>query len=253
MNDLFDAPESDQEEAQHAIDTKANSEAIEAESVESEIQELSSKPKSEVVTFEAKDISKIDSLDEMRNTISVVLRGYEDGREPVKGVRRIDDVWNQVWKVEDTNQTLLMCMNQTVVLFNKAYDEFLTFSKQDEEYLKRLQEDAVACSDKEDDKSKETKRLCKTERERIEKKGMFAQKNLRGFMDCITKMSHEYRQCRTSAAYFVHIAQVEQFKCMILASIHQQIHDQGVLQKISDSISNAGLKLFPVETTQNDR
>jgi hypothetical protein len=89
------------------------------------------------------------------------------------------------------------------------------------------------------------------ERKRIERKTANAHDNLKGYMDCIVKLSHEYRQCRTSQIYFVHISQVQQFTALILAVMHQQIHNAAVLKKVSDEISAASLKLFPQDVSQD--
>ena len=196
------------------------------------------------------DISLMKTADELKVGVRSVLAEYEKSRVRADGVRRLDDIWDQVWQVEDTNRNVLMMMNQCFVLFQDAYDRFFASLTEDEAYLKRLQkewDDTPIDSKKYKDKTKHLK----NERERIEEKAQSQQKNLRGFMDSATKMAHEYRQCRTSAAFFFHISQLQQFLALQTAILHQNITDAGLLKKVSGAIESASLKLFPQERGQD--
>lgn len=198
---------------------------------------------------EPTDISKLETLDDLRHGVKSVLADYENGRTRGEGVRRMDEIWDQVWRVEDTNENLKAIMNQGIVLFQNCYDQFLSEMKDDEAYLKRLEREAVDSFGTKEGEKKNT--MFHVERTRIEKKLAKGHDNLRGYMDCIVKMSHEYRQCRTSQAFYIHVSQIQQFTGLVLAVLHQNIHQADVLKKISDAIGNASLKLFPQETTQD--
>ena len=202
-----------------------------------------------VQVVEPTDISKMETLDDLRVGVKAVLSEYENNRQRGEGVRRVDEIWDQVWKLEDSNQILLTVMKQGIVLFEKCYDEFLAEGRDDEEYLRRLEDEASkSVGTKNGDK---IVRKFTDERKRIERKISHAHDNLKGYMDCIVRMSHEYRQCRTQQSFWFHISQLEQFTALIIASLHQQIHDANVLKKVSESIENASLKLFPQELKQD--
>lgn len=197
----------------------------------------------ETEVIEPTDIALMKTPDDLRRGVKAVLMAYEKAVPAQDGERSPSEIWDQTWKVEDTNETVLLLMNQAMTLFQTCYDKFFSDQKKDEEYLRRLQKEALDSVD-------QAKLFCE-ERDRIELKKKSDQRNMREYMSEITKMAHEYRQCRTQAAYFFHITQFQQFYQLLIAILHQEIQQIDVLERISKKLGDASLKLFPVETKQD--
>lgn len=197
------------------------------------------------------DIRDMPTAIELKSGIASVLAEYENNRERVAGERRVDEIWDQCSRVDDTNQKVLTLLNQCFVMFQASYDKFMASQKEGEEYVRRLKREAVEATSASEKGFEKKARMAEIEAERIAAQADAHMKNLRAFAKTTTDLAHEYRACRTQAAYFIHISQVQQFMGLIIAVLHQQIHDAGVLKKVSEAIESASLKLFPQERTQD--
>ncbi len=209
--------------------------------------------KSEELVIEPTDISLMKTRDDLQVGVANILHNYEETRERPQGVRRLDDVWNQVLKVNDNNEKVLDLMNQCYVLFQQSHDKYFAELAEDEEYVEQLAKDAEASAAKGEEGFDKKLKHAQKEKIRIERKVAAAQKNLRAFMDSAVKMAHEYRQCRTQQQYYFHVSQFQQFFALLIAVLHQEITQANVLEKVSKKLTDASLKLFPVEVQQNDR
>lgn len=228
------------EEVKAAIDTQANSEAVEAEV-------------SETVAIVPDDISLMKTADDLQSGVALVLENYERTREHVKGCRGIDEIWKQVLAVNDNNEKVLMMMNQGFVLFQDAHDRYFKELADDEKAVNVMEKEALRAFGAGEEDGKEKMKEVTKEKRRIANKTMDAQKNLRAFMECSVKMAHEYRQCRTEQQFYFHVSQFQQFFALLIAVLHQEITQANILDRISKKLTEASLKIFPVGVAQNDR
>ena len=58
----------------------------------------------------------------------------------------------------------------------------------------------------------------------------------------------EYRQCAMQRKSSIDIAQVQKLKMMFVSAIHRHVHDEKVLEAISQDMMQACLELLPVSS-----
>lgn len=178
---------------------------------------------------------KSDDIVTMKDSIGAVLQDYDrDNPEQSRGLAKI---WNDCFKFQDTNEMVRTNLYQIQVLLQKAFDEHINNDRQNRAYLKKLADTATVGNEAE-------KGIYKSECERVRKDRMAENAQMMKMAETAKALANEYRQCRTTQSYFLHITKVQQFALIIQAIIHQYIHQPDVLQEISKAIKNASARLL---------
>jgi hypothetical protein len=180
-------------------------------------------------------VLKSDDVVTMKDSIGEVLKGFDsDNPEMSRGLAKI---WEDCFRFQDTNELVRTNLYQIQVLLQKAFDEHINNDRQNRKYLAGLADVAKVGNEAE-------KLIYKTECERVRKDRMAENAQMMKMADTAKALANEYRQCRTTQSYFLHITKVQQFALIIQAIIHQYIHQPDILQAISKAIKNASSRLL---------
>jgi hypothetical protein len=178
---------------------------------------------------------KADDVVVMKESIGTVLKDY-DAENP-EASRGLAKIWDDCFRFQDTNELVRTNLYQIQVLLQKAFDEHILSEKRNRDYLKKLAEDKK-------DGTEATRELYRTEQDRIRKDRLADNAQMLKMAETAKALANEYRQCRTTQSYFLHITKVQQFALVILARVHQFIHQPDILAEISKAIKDESKKLL---------
>jgi len=175
----------------------------------------------------------------IREKTSQTLAEYDKTRQKLNpNAGSLSEVWENVCKVQDTNVLVRENLNQIQVLLHTLVENFYTKQSERE---KQMQE-KLTSGNPEDIASFHA--LRKDSRNEL----INDMKVIDMMANTATKMANEHRQCLLSKQFFYHASLVQGLLMFIQATLHQEIRNAGLLQKISAKMEDGIAKYLPQST-----
>jgi hypothetical protein len=167
------------------------------------------------------------------------LKKYDSLRQKSdKGSPSLYETWREVKDFQDANTLIRQQLNQIYILFQHGWDKFF-----DDETVFTETLQAMAADPGNLDKV-------------IELKGQHDvqyNKNM-ATMDRLARtagrLAGEYRQCMLSKRSYFHVSQVELLANFFIGVIHQEVHNEKLLECLSEKLEHAYLKVFPASVSE---
>jgi hypothetical protein len=180
---------------------------------------------------------------EQEERLAVVRQDMEDGIRKIKGPRaeRLLDLWADISQNNDINEFVRQNLQTNQLHIQEAVSKYWERKANNDKIIEALQDKLI-------DGDVDSLQKYQAELERIDKEERRDHLYISTLMKSSTSFAKEYRQCATQRKSSVDIAQVQKLLMMIQASIHRYVHDEKVLDSISQDFMQACIEFLPVSS-----
>lgn len=149
---------------------------------------------------------------------------------------RYQPMWDQLAEMRDTNESIRLHMAQMQMQMQVSYSEYWDRKRQLDDQLLGIISEHGYNSEQYSEKLKA-----------MNAEQIVAEKHMTQIVRVHATLAKEYRQCAMQKRYTVHITLVSQLVMAVHATLHQHIHDQQLLNAISDDLERSMQALFPMD------
>lgn len=181
---------------------------------------------------------KADSFVKTRDHIRESLALVDKAGKGLPGARPLSEVWDDVNKFTDTNELIMLNIQQNQVFIQDANNRHWARRRDNDEKVTELFKEGKY------DECKVAARLYQDEE-------VSDQKHIQDLQKTQLRLAQEYRQCAMQKRWLIHVAQVKQFELIVQASIHRNVHDQNLRNQIAEEIEEGVRNLFPINAGSN--
>ena len=175
----------------------------------------------------------------------MVRQNVEEGIKKISGPtgEKLLTLWRDISQNNDINEFIRQNLQTNQLHIEQAKTRYWERKAANAVILQDLQEQLL-----QPDPDGDTLTKYQAELERIDQEERRDHLYISNLMKQSTTFAKEYRQCATQRKSSVDIAQVQKLEMMFLAAIHRHVHDEKILEAISQDMMQACLELLPVSS-----